>query len=138
MGAVAKTGSTPFVGCLDFAEAPTGPGLHFMDTPFFSPVSLTGMVAAGAQVILFALGVFNPSGNPLAPTIKICGNPQTLRDWSDAVDVDVSRVITDGARPDALAGPAGAVLADVLNGGETRAEHWREGQIIVPTHHPLL
>ena len=81
MGAVAKTGRAPFAGCLEFAEPPQGPGLHFMDTPFFTPVSLTGMVAAGAQIVLFALGVFNPGGAPLAPTVRLSGNARTLADW---------------------------------------------------------
>lgn len=61
MGALCKIGACDFAGALDFAEPPRHAGLHFMDTPFFSPVSLTGMVLAGAQVSLFAMGVFNPS-----------------------------------------------------------------------------
>ncbi|MDA0868805.1 MAG: UxaA family hydrolase, partial [Proteobacteria bacterium] len=39
------------------------------------------------------MGVFNPSGNPLAPTIKICGNPQTLEHWGDGIDVNLSGVL---------------------------------------------
>lgn len=98
MGAICKIGSSRFSGCLDFAQRPGAPGLYFMDTPFFSPVSLTGMVLGGAQLSLFAMGVFNPSGMPLAPTVKICGNPGTLRNWSDSIDLDVSTLLTGRKR----------------------------------------
>jgi altronate dehydratase len=60
MGAFCKIGNSRFSGCLVFGQEPTEPGLYFMDTPFFSPCSITGMVAAGAQVTLFSMGVFNP------------------------------------------------------------------------------
>jgi altronate dehydratase large subunit len=93
MGAVCKIGNSRFAGCLSFGQEPTKPGLYFMDTPFFSPCSITGMVAAGAQITLFSMGVFNPSGNPLAPTIKVCGNPQTVEHWEDGIDVDLSGLI---------------------------------------------
>lgn len=138
MGAVAKTGRTPFLGCLGFGQAPPGPGLWFMDTPFFSPVSITGMVAAGAQVTLFAMGVFNPSGNPLAPTIKICGNPRTVAEWADSIDVDVCAAVTGGAALDSMADRVEAALRAVASGAATRAEHWREGQVMIPTTMPLL
>jgi altronate dehydratase large subunit len=132
MGAVAKCGSTPLIGALDFGERPQTPGLWFMDTPFFSPVSLTGMVAAGAQIILFGIGVFNPSANPLAPTVKVCGNPSTVREWFDAVDMDVSGIV-DGRQT--LIEAVDALHACVLRvcaGSLTWSERWAEGQMIVP------
>jgi altronate dehydratase large subunit len=44
------------------------------------------MVPAGAQITLFSMGVFNPSGNPLAPT--------TNRNWADGIDVDLGRLVS--------------------------------------------
>ena len=90
MGAVSKTGTSKFVSAIDFGESVNKPGLHFMDTPFFSPVSLTGMMMAGCTIGLFAMGVYNPSGNMLCPTVKICGNPKTIKQWSGEIDVDLS------------------------------------------------
>ena len=90
MGAVSKTGTSKFVSAIGFGERVNKPGLHFMDTPFFSPVSLTGMMMAGCTIGLFAMGVYNPSGNMLCPTIKICGNPKTLQQWSGEIDIDLS------------------------------------------------
>lgn len=132
MGAVAKTGSRLFTGLLEFGERPVAPGLYLMDTPFFSPCSITGMVAAGAQLTLFGLGVFNPSGNPLAPTIKVCGNPVTAARWRDAIDVDLSEVLTERLGLDQAAQRLRDFLLDTAAGRVSSAERWREGQFIVP------
>ncbi len=138
MGAVCKIGSARFVGCLSFGQAPGVPGLYFMDTPFFSPCSITGMVAAGAQITLFSMGVFNPSGNPLSPTIKVCGNPQTLHDWTDGIDVGLDRLISGEMRLEE-AGQQLAQAALLAAGGEvTRTEAWGEGQFIVPRMLPTF
>lgn len=138
MGAVAKCGESPFMGRLDFAQPPPGPGLWFMDTPFFSPVSITGMVCGGAQLTLFGIGVFNPSAVPLAPTIRVCGNPATVRDWSDAIDIDVS-LLVDGriTLPEAV-GLLRLKAHAVCDGEPTWAERWGEGQVIVPRESPSL
>jgi altronate dehydratase large subunit len=132
MGAVCKIGSSRFTGALSFGERPHAPGLYFMHTPFFSPTSLTGMVLAGAQISLFAMGVYNPSGMPLAPTLKICGNPQTLSDWPDGIDLDVSGIITGNSDYDDAADSILNLIAEIADGKLTRAEEWQEGQIIVP------
>ena len=132
MGAVTKVGTSSFRGLLEFGHAPSKPGLYLMDTPFFSPCSLTGMIAGGAQVTLFGMGVFNPSGNPIAPTIKVCGNPLTMSTWRDSIDADLSDVLTASVGLDEAAQILGALLIEVAQGRETRAEYWGEGQFIVP------
>ncbi|MBI3525310.1 MAG: UxaA family hydrolase [Betaproteobacteria bacterium] len=138
MGAIAKTGHALFNGCLNFAEPPQGKGLHFMDTPFFSPVSMTGMACAGAHLVLFGMGVFNPSGNPLAPTIKVCGNPETVRRWADSLDLDASGILTADKTLDEMADRLRDVVVQVAGGSQSRAEDWREGQIIAPRSLPAL
>jgi altronate dehydratase large subunit len=132
MGAVCKIGRAHFVGCLSFGEPPVDAGLYFMDTPFFSPCSITGMVAAGAQLTLFSMGVFNPSGNPLAPTIKVCGNPQTLRDWADGIDVGLDQVIAGTMSLDAARDRIIESVWSIAEGAVTRTEAWGEGQFMVP------
>ncbi|WP_227269845.1 UxaA family hydrolase [Roseobacter weihaiensis] len=132
MGAFCKIGSNRFAGALPFGERPPVAGLHFMHTPFFSPTSLTGMVLGGAQISLFAMGVYNPSGMPLAPTVKICGNPKTLSNWPDGIDLDVSEIITGGSDYDDAANTILKLIGEIAGGKDTRAEEWREGQIIIP------
>ncbi|MEK9621392.1 MAG: UxaA family hydrolase [Alphaproteobacteria bacterium] len=132
MGAVSKTGTTDFISALEFGMSPNAPGLHFMDTPFFSPVSLTGMMMAGCNLGLFAMGVFNPSGNSLCPIIKICGNPQTLRHWGDDIDVELDGYFTGELD---RVGAQIAVLSKmnmVFNGAETASEAIGEGQFMLP------
>jgi altronate dehydratase large subunit len=138
MGAVCKIGSSQFVGCLSFGQAPSAPGLYFMDTPFFSPCSITGMVAAGAQVTLFSMGVFNPSGNPLAPTIKVCGNPQTLRDWADGIDVGLERVIAGAMSLDAAREVIARSVLSTAEGAISKTEARGEGQFIMPRMLPTF
>lgn len=138
MGALCKIGSSNFAGALTFGQVPSGKGLFFMDTPFFSPTSMTGMVLGGAQITLFAMGVFNPSGMPLAPTIKICGNPQTLSNWADGIDVDVSGIISGSQTYDDGADSILTLIEKISAGTITCAEKWQEGQIIVPTSRSAL
>ncbi len=138
MGAVCKIGKLPIDGCLDYAEQPSADGLYFMDTPFFSPISLTGMAAAGAQLTLFALGVFNPSGNPLVPTIKICGNTNTLETWADSIDVDLSGLIDRTMSLNEAQEKIATMVANVASGTLSRAEYWGEGQVIIPKTTALI
>jgi len=138
MGAVCKIGNSNFEDCLSFGQSPTGPGLYFMDTPFFSPCSITGMVAAGAQITLFSMGVFNPSGNPLAPTLKICGNPQTVKNWSDGIDVNLSSLITGEMSLEEGGNQLLKTVLDTANGLNTKTEKWGEGQFIIPRSLPVF
>lgn len=132
MGALCKIGSSSFAGCLAFGEAPSGAGLFFMDTPFFSPTSLSGMALGGAQISLFAIGVFNPSGMPLMPVLKICGNPATVATWGHCVDLDVTGLIDGRYSLEQAADSLSETLCRVGNGELTATERQNEGQLILP------
>lgn len=132
MGAVSKTGTVNFFSALSFGKSPCEKGLHFMDTPFFSPVSLTGMMMAGCNLGLFAMGVFNPTGNPLCPMIKVCGNPETLRFWRDEIDVELEDYFTGSLDRCAAQIATLSVVNEVFNGAQTASEALREGQFILP------
>jgi altronate dehydratase large subunit len=138
MGAVCKIGNARFQGCLRFGEVPTQPGLYFMDTPFFSPCSITGMVAAGAQMTLFSMGVFNPSGNPLTPTIKVCGNPETVRHWEDGIDVNLSGLILGDITLGQAADQIAHAVSITASGNISKTEAWGDGQFIFPRFFPAF
>jgi len=138
MGALCKIGEARFAGCLAFGERPAVAGLQFMDTPFFSPCSITGMVAAGAQITLFSMGVFNPSGNTLAPTIKVCGNPDTLSRWPDGIDVGLAELIDGRIGLDEAGVRVHDAVLRVAKGGITHTERWGEGQFIIPRMLPTF
>ncbi|MGL4243672.1 MAG: UxaA family hydrolase [Beijerinckiaceae bacterium] len=93
LGAIAKTGTRPIDGVLGHAEAPKRKGLYLMDGPSFSPESLTGFAAAGAQIMLFTTGPGNSFCNSIAPTIKMTGRSDTARRLADQIDFDAGAAL---------------------------------------------
>ncbi|MBZ2172956.1 UxaA family hydrolase [Nitratidesulfovibrio sp. SRB-5] len=123
LGNIQKIGrKAPVVGCLDKAEAPTGPGLWFMDSSSAAAEMVTLCAAAGYVVHLFPTGQGNVIGNPILPVVKLCANPRTVRTMSEHVDVDVSGIL----RKELTMDGAGDKLLDMAirtaNGRNTSAE----------------
>jgi (2R)-sulfolactate sulfo-lyase subunit beta len=94
LGNIQKLGKSPIVGILDTCEAPTKPGLHFMNTSSAAADLVTAMAAAGAAMTVFITGKGNNVGNPITPVVKICANPKICALVPENLDVDVSGVIT--------------------------------------------
>lgn len=122
LGCIAKAGSTPLVGVLEYAEEPTGKGLYFMDTPGNDVESMCGMVAGGSQVILFTTGRGTPTGNPIAPVIKVTANPATAKAMADNIDVDASPVLFGEASIDDMGEAIFQLILEVARGKQTKAE----------------
>ena len=122
LGAVVKGGSRPIQGVLDYGEKPKGRGLYIMVSPGREMEFLTGPVAGGAQLILFTTGRGAPQGYPIAPVIKVCGNPKTSEKLSEHIDVDVSDVITEDKTLEEAAEKIFEKLVKVASGDRTRAE----------------
>lgn len=94
LGNIEKLGKrTPFIGCLKPAEAPSRPGLWFMDTSSAAAEAVTLWAASGAVVHLFPTGQGNIIGNPIEPVIKLSANPLTCRTMSEHIDLDVSAIL---------------------------------------------
>ena len=119
-----KAGTAPFKGALNYAELLPleKKGLYFMDTPGQDIDSITGMVAGGAQVVIFSTGRGTPTGSPIAPVIKITGNDATYRKMSDNIDINAGRIITEGAKVEEIGEELFQMVADVCNGQVTKAE----------------
>ena len=64
-----------------------------MDTPGQDVESITGMVAGGAQMIVFTTGRGTPTGYPIAPVLKITGNPETFRKMAGDIDINVGTIM---------------------------------------------
>lgn len=94
LGDVLKGGHSPFVQVLKYGQRPTIPGLSFMDTPGNDPASVTGLVAAGCQVVTFTTGRGNPMGNAVAPVVKITGNVHTWERMGSDMDLNASTIIS--------------------------------------------
>lgn len=127
LGAIAKAGARPIRGLIGLGEPAPGAGLHVMDAPAFSPESLTGFAASGAQLMLFTTGPGNSYVSALAPTIKISAHPRTARRIEAQIDFDASAVL-EGR--ETLADAADRLLALVLgvaSGTRTFGEILDEG-----------
>jgi altronate dehydratase large subunit len=122
IGAIRKAGSSPISGLLRFGERPTTRGLVLMDAPAPAVENMTGLGAAGAQVVIFSTGKGNPVGCPVSPTIKVTGNPRTITKQADSIDVDVSPVLTAGMSLEAAADRLWGNLEQVLHGRFVKGE----------------
>jgi altronate hydrolase len=85
---VAKAGTTNLVDVYRYAEAVTKRGFVFMDTPGFDPVSATGQVAGGANLVCFTTGRGSVFGCVPAPSIKLSTNSALYKRMGDDIDVD--------------------------------------------------
>lgn len=93
-GAARKGGTSPVVSVLDYTEPVTRPGLSLVCTPGNDVEATTGKAASGATLILFTTGLGTPTGNAVAPTIKIATNTSLARRMSDIIDIDTGPIIT--------------------------------------------
>jgi altronate dehydratase large subunit len=92
LGGVHKGGSTTLNEVVGFGQRPGKKGLIFMDAPAPGTENITALSAGGAQIIIFTTGVGNPIGSAVSPTIKVCGNPNTVIHFADNIDVDLSGI----------------------------------------------
>lgn len=124
LGCIYKAGTAPLVGTLEYGEAiPASPrGLYFMDTPGQDIDSITGMVAGGAQIIVFTSGRGTPTGCPIAPVIKLTGNYDTYNKMTDNIDFNAGRAISGEATIDQLGRELFDEMITVCNGRLTKAE----------------
>ncbi len=125
LGCITKAGSTPVMQVVDYAEIPSSRGLILMDAPGYDTESMTGLAAAGVQVILFTTGRGNPIGFPLVPVIKIAATGRLYESMRDDMDVNAGKVL-EGASLEDVAADIRGCLRRVLAGEPSAAE--RNGQ----------
>ena len=93
-GAVKKGGTSPVVDVLDYPEYATRPGLSLLCTPGNDVEAVTGQVGAGANIVLFTTGLGTPTGNPIAPVMKLSTNSVLAKRMSDIIDFDCGMIAT--------------------------------------------
>jgi len=127
LGAVAKGGSTPLQAVYEYAERIDAHGLVFMDTPGYDPVSVTGQVAGGCNLICFTTGRGSVSGFKPAPCIKIATNSQMYQHMSEDMDIDCGTIIS-GQQSVAEAGAEiFERIVAVASGEKTKSEAYDYG-----------
>lgn len=92
-GAAKKGGNSPVTAVLDYPEKATTPGLNLLCTPGNDVESTTAEVAAGANVVLFTTGLGTPTGNPIAPVIKMSSNTPLAQKMPDIIDINTGTLI---------------------------------------------
>jgi len=92
-GAAKKGGTSPVTAVLDYPEKVTKPGLTLLCTPGNDVESTTAEVASGATVVLFTTGLGTPTGNPIAPVVKIATNTPLYERMQDIIDINTGTII---------------------------------------------
>lgn len=93
-GAAKKGGTSPVVEVLDYTEQITKPGLNLLCTPGNDVESTTGLVGSGCNIVVFTTGLGTPTGNPVAPVLKISSNTNLYERMNDIIDINTGTVIT--------------------------------------------
>jgi Altronate dehydratase len=92
-GAAKKGGTSPVTDVLDYPEKVTKPGLNLLCTPGNDVESTTAEVASGANVVLFTTGLGTPTGNPVAPVVKLASNTALYNKMRDIIDINTGTII---------------------------------------------
>ncbi|HEV3485583.1 MAG TPA: altronate dehydratase, partial [Vicinamibacterales bacterium] len=139
LGATHKGGErAPLQAVVDYAAPIQQKGLVVMDTPGLDVEAVTGMVGVGAQVVVFTTGLGTPTGNPIAPVIKITGNARTGRQMADNLDLDVSGIMDDTETLDGAADRLFAEVVAVASGKLTAAERLGHREFAIHRRNPTI
>jgi altronate dehydratase large subunit len=128
----------PLTDVVPYAGRITQRGLTVMDTPGLDVESVTGMVGGGAQVVVFTTGLGTPTGNPIAPVIKITGNAQTAASMADNLDDDVSGILEGRETIDAAADRLMEDVLAVASGRMTAAERLGHREFAIHRRNPTI
>jgi len=122
LGAVAKAGTSPLADVVDYACPVTVPGLTFMDTPGYDPVSVTGMIAGGANVVVFTTGRGSMFGSRPAPCIKVATNTAMFEKLAGDMDLNAGRIVDRTADIPGVGEELFRLVVDVASGRQTASE----------------
>jgi len=129
LGCILKGGSSTINEVVDYAEPPREKGLVIMDGPGYDVESITGLAAAGCQLMIFTTGRGNPLGFPLLPVIKVASTSRLYRSMEDDMDINAGSVL-EGKTLQDVAGEIEDLIMRVLNGEPTKAEINRQDGIV--------
>lgn len=127
LGAVAKGGSTNLVEVVEYARPATTKGFVLMDTPGHDPVSLTGMVAGGANIICFTTGRGSVYGCRPVPSIKLATNTVMYNRLQEDMDINCGIAVDENVSIDALGEQIFKQILAVASGQKTKSESFFMG-----------
>ena len=139
LGATHKGGErAPLEDVVAYAAPVARKGLTVMDTPGLDVESVTGMVGGGAQVVVFTTGLGTPTGNPIAPVIKVTGNARTAQKMADNIDVDVSGIMDESETLEVAADRLFDEVLAVASGRATVAEELGHREFAIHRRNPTI
>ncbi len=115
-GAAKKGGTSPVQSVLDYGEYICKPGLSLLCTPGNDVESTTAMVGSGANIVLFTTGLGTPTGNPIAPIIKVASNSELKEKMPDIIDIDTGAIIRGEKTIDQMAEEMLEFIIEVASG----------------------
>ncbi len=127
LGAVAKGGSTNLVDVVEYARPVVSKGFVFMDTPGHDPVSLTGMVAGGANLICFTTGRGSVYGCRPVPSVKLATNTEMYNRMQEDMDINCGTVLDEDVSIEALGEQIFKHLLEVASGKRSKSETFLMG-----------
>jgi len=128
LGAIAKSGTTNLVDVFEYAQPVTAKGLVFMDTPGYDPVSATGQVAGGANLVCFTTGRGSAYGCAPSPSLKLSTNTALWKKQEDDIDIDCGVVIDGGVTVEAMGERIFMQMLETASGRKTKSEIHGYGQ----------
>jgi altronate hydrolase len=128
LGGISKGGSTNLVEVYEYAQPVRARGLVFMDTPGYDPISATGQVAGGANLICFTTGRGSAYGCAPSPSLKLATNTALWVRQADDMDLNCGEVLDGSATIDALGAKLFQMLLDTASGKRSRSELHGYGQ----------
>jgi len=128
LGAIAKSGTTNLTDVFEYAQPVTTKGLVFMDTPGYDPVSATGQVAGGANLICFTTGRGSAYGCAPSPSLKLATNTALWIKQEDDIDINCGEVIDGSSSVDAMGERIFQLMLATASGTKTKSELHGYGQ----------
>lgn len=128
LGAIAKGGTTNLVDVYNFAQAVTAKGFVYMDTPGYDPVSATGQVAGGANLICFTTGRGSAYGCAPSPSLKLSTNTALWQRQQEDIDIDCGGIVEGLDTVDAVGERIFQLMLQTASGTKTKSELHGYGQ----------
>lgn len=135
-GAAKKGGTSPITDVLDYPQPIVKKGLNLLCTPGNDVESTTAMVGSGCNVVVFTTGLGTPTGNPIAPVLKLSSNTKLANKMSDIIDVDAGPVIRgektikemgEALLTHVIAVASGEIVAKAVSNGQDDFIPWKRG-----------
>ena len=128
LGAIAKSGTTNLVDVVEFAEPVVARGFVYMDTPGYDPVSATGQVAGGANLICFTTGRGSAYGCAPSPSLKLSTNTALWTKQQEDIDIDCGGIVEGLETVDEAGERIFRLMLDTASGRKTKSELHGYGQ----------